>query len=65
MKPVTVEQQIEADMMMTIADVILQESTIHHEYGEDLYVNNSDEVARKIIDALKEKGYGWGIYHNK
>ena len=63
MKPVTVEQQVEADMMMTIADVILQESTIHNEYGEDMYVNNSDEVARKIINALKERGYSWGIYH--
>jgi hypothetical protein len=40
-----------------ISNTVLEESWIHYSYEEDLYVENSDEVAQKIIDNLTKNGY--------
>lgn len=37
-----------------IDDVIFDKSIIHYEYGQDMYVDNSDQVALDIIGKLEE-----------
>lgn len=37
-----------------IDDTIFDKSIIHDEYGENKYVDNSEEVANAIVDKLEE-----------
>ena len=39
-----------------IADIVFMESHIRNEYGEDLYVDNSEYVATKVLEKLVELG---------
>jgi ribulose 1,5-bisphosphate synthetase/thiazole synthase len=39
-----------------ISNIVLQNSHIHYEYGEDLYVGNSGFVATKVLEKLVELG---------
>lgn len=48
---------IEHEIRDIISDLIFDKSNINYEYGEDLYVKNSDEVADIIIKELKDCGY--------
>lgn len=40
-----------------ISDTLYDEAHIMYEYGEDLSIDNSDEVADIIIEKLKHYGY--------
>jgi hypothetical protein len=40
-----------------ISDIVLMESHIRNEYGEDSYVDNYDYVATKILEKLVELGF--------
>jgi len=48
---------IEHEIRDIISDLIFDNSNINYEYGEDLYVKNTDEVADIIIKELKDRGY--------
>jgi len=48
---------IEHEIRDIISDFIFDNSNINYEYGEDLYVKNTDEVADIIIKELKDRGY--------
>lgn len=39
-----------------ISEIVLEESHIRNEYGEDLYVDNSEYVATKVLEKLVELG---------
>jgi len=50
---------IEHEIRDIISDLIFDKSNINYEYGEDLYVKNTDEVADIIIKELKDRGYNF------
>jgi len=50
---------IEHEIRDIISDLIFDNSNINYEYGEDLYVKNTDEVADIIIKELKDRGYNF------
>jgi len=51
-----INEQQWISLLEEIADVILEQSHIHYEYGEDLYVDNSGFVATKVLEKLVELG---------
>jgi len=50
---------IEHEIRDIISDLIFDKSNINYEYGEDLYVKNTDEVADIIIKEFKDRGYNF------
>ena len=50
---------IEHEIRDIISDLIFDNSNINYEYGEELYVKNTDEVADIIIKELKDRGYNF------
>ena len=43
------------DLKTLISDIIWQNADIRSEYGVDLYIDNTDELADLILKALEEK----------
>mgnify|MGYP003704979419 CR=1 FL=1 len=35
-----------------IIDIIFEQAQIHNEYGEDLYVENCEDIANLILDTI-------------
>ena len=58
-KPDFMMSDIEHEIRDIISDLIFDKSNINYEYGEDLYVKNTDEVADIIIKELKDRGYNF------
>lgn len=44
-------------ILKMIADIIDDNVKVNYEYGQDIYVKNSEEISQKIIDTLREMGY--------
>lgn len=51
-----INEQQWISLLEEIADVILEQSHIHNEYGTDFYVDNSGFVATKVLEKLVELG---------